>query len=78
MAIAIDKQAHAWWGWAIAATLFPVMGWMSVLVAGFMGAAKELWDKQGHGTPDIWDFAATAAGGIVGAAVCAALVAVHG
>lgn len=78
MAIAIDKQAHAWWGWSIAATLFPVMGWMSVLVAAAVGAAKEVWDKQGHGTPDWLDFIATLLGGALGAAVCAALVAVRG
>lgn len=78
MAIAIDKQAHAWWGWAIAATLFPVMGWMSVLMAASVGAAKELWDTSGHGTPDWLDFLATAIGGVIGAAVCAALVVAHG
>ena len=78
MAIAIDKQAHAWWGWAIAATVFPLMGWTSIIVAGAVGAAKELWDREGHGTPDWLDFIATLLGGALGTAVCAALVAVRG
>ena len=66
----IDKQAHFWWGWAIAATLYPIDLWFAILVAALMGAAKELWDAQGHGTPDAKDFAATALGGAVGAFCC--------
>ena len=66
----IDKQAHFWWGWAIAATLYPIDLWFAILVAALMGAAKELWDAQGHGTPDAKDFAATALGGAVGALCC--------
>ena len=54
------------------------MGWTSILVAGAVGAAKELWDRKGHGTPDWLDFIATLLGGALGTAVCAALVAVRG
>ena len=66
----IDKQAHFWWGWAIAATLYQVDLWFAILVAALMGAAKEIWDAHGHGTPDVKDFAATALGGAVGAVCC--------
>lgn len=66
----IDKQAHFWWGWAIAATLYPVSLWLGIFVAALVGAAKEFWDAQGHGTPDAKDFAATALGGAVGALCC--------
>lgn len=69
----IDKQAHFWWGWAIAATLYPIDLWFAILVAGLMGAAKEIWDAQGHGTPDVWDFVSTALGGVVGVLCCALL-----
>jgi len=73
MNIPIDKQAHFWWGWAIAATLYPVSLWLGIFVAALMGASKEFWDKQGHGTPDIYDFYATAFGGVVGTVVCLVL-----
>ena len=66
MNIPIDKQAHFWWGWAIAATLYSVIGLWALPVVMLMGAAKEYWDSKGHGTPDIYDFYATALGGIVG------------
>lgn len=70
---AIDKQAHFWWGWAIAATTVPVMGWGSIIVATLLGMAKEVWDKQGHGTPDKLDALATAVGGIAGAVIATVL-----
>jgi hypothetical protein len=70
---AIDKQAHFWWGWAIAATLYPIGLWFAILTAALVGAGKEVWDKRGHGTLDIWDFAATALGGVVGAFCCLVL-----
>ena len=69
----IDKQAHFWWGWAIAATLFPFGSWIAIFFAMLLGGIKELWDKQGHGTPDIYDFYATAFGGVVGTVVCLVL-----
>ena len=74
MKFPIDKQAHFWWGWAIAATCVPLgNAWFAVTVAALLGAAKEVWDKQsGKGTPDVCDSAATAAGGAVGAVLVAA------
>ena len=71
--VAMDKQAHFWWGWAIAATIYPHGLLIAVLIAAGMGAAKELWDREGHGTPDWLDFISTLGGGIVGALVCYAL-----
>lgn len=73
MKFPIDKQAHFWWGWAIAATFVPIGGALfAAAVAALLGAGKEIWDKRGRGTPDFYDFAATAAGGAVGALVTAA------
>jgi hypothetical protein len=69
----IDKQGHFWWGWAMAATLYPVNLWLGIFVSAVLGACKELWDAQGHGTPDKMDFAATALGGAVGAFFCVIL-----
>jgi hypothetical protein len=70
---AIDKQAHFWWGWAIAATCVPLGNVLfAAAVAALLGAGKEIWDKRRNGTPDFYDFAATAAGGAVGALVTAA------
>ena len=70
MKFAIDKQAHFWWGWAIAATLYPIGVWFAVFTAALVGAGKEVWDKRYGGTPDPKDFAATALGGAVGALCC--------
>jgi hypothetical protein len=74
----IDKQAHFWWGWAIAATLYPIGVWFAVLTAALVGAGKEVWDKRGHGTPDPKDFAATALGGAVGGLCCVVLKSISG
>lgn len=63
----IDKQAHFWWGWAIAATLCPVSIWLGIFAAVVVGALKEVWDTQGHGTPEVKDFLATTYGGATGA-----------
>lgn len=70
---AIDKQAHFWWGWAIAATLYPISLWFAIIVTAIIGASKEMRDSLGYGTPDVWDFVATALGGAVGALCCALL-----
>ena len=61
--IAIDKITHALAGAAIAAALLPfgvILAALAVLVAA---AGKEVWDAQGHGTPDRIDALATVAGG---------------
>lgn len=66
---AIDKQAHFWWGAFMASCTFPAIGFSGVMVAALIGLAKEYWDSKGHGTPDVYDFLATALGGLAGAVV---------
>lgn len=59
----IDKITHALAGAAIAAALLP-WGLLTALMAVILAAVgKELWDAQGHGTPDHIDALATVAGG---------------
>ena len=61
--IPIDKITHALAGAAIAATLLPwgvIPALLAVLVAA---VGKELWDAQGHGTPERIDALVTVAGG---------------
>lgn len=55
----LDKIAHTLAGAAIAAALLP-WGVIHVLV---VAVGKELWDAQGHGTPDHIDALVTVAGG---------------
>lgn len=64
--MALDKQAHFWAGAAIAASVALYLDPLAGLAAGVLaGAAKELRDRAGHGTSDIKDFFATAAGALV-------------
>ena len=59
----IDKIAHTLAGAAIAAALLP-LGVIPALLAVIAAAVgKELWDAQGHGTPDHIDALVTVAGG---------------
>lgn len=61
--IHIDKITHTLAGAAIAAALMPwgvIPALLAVLVAA---VGKELWDAQGHGTPDHIDALVTVAGG---------------
>jgi hypothetical protein len=59
----IDKQAHILAGAAIAAALLP-FGVIPALLAVVVAAVgKELWDAQGHGTPDHIDALVTVLGG---------------
>ena len=61
----LDKITHALAGAAIAAALLP-WGVIPALVAVVIAAVgKELWDAQGHGTPDRIDALATVAGGVI-------------
>ena len=63
--IPIDKITHTLAGAAIAAALMPwgiIPAVMAVVVAG---AGKEVWDAQGHGTPDSVDALVTVAGGVL-------------
>ena len=61
----IDKITHALAGASIAAALLPfgvILAALAVIVAA---VGKELWDAQGHGTPDHIDALVTVAGGVL-------------
>ena len=62
----LDKQAHFYFGaalcFAIGILIDPMWG---LVAAGLAGAAKEIWDRLGNGTPDWMDLAATVLGGVV-------------
>ena len=61
----LDKITHALAGAAIAAALLP-WGVVPALVAVVIAAVgKELWDAQGHGTPDRIDALVTVIGGVL-------------
>ena len=61
----LDKITHALAGAAIAAALLP-WGVIPALLAVIVAAVgKELWDAQGHGTPDRIDAMVTVAGGVL-------------
>ena len=63
--IPIDKIAHTLAGAAIAAALLP-FGLIPALLAIVAAAVgKELWDAQGHGTPDVYDALVTVIGGVL-------------
>lgn len=61
--LAPDKITHTLAGAAIAAAMLP-WGVIPALLAVVVAAVgKELWDAQGHGTPDRIDALATILGG---------------
>ena len=61
----LDKITHALAGAAIAAAMLP-WGVIPALLAVVIAAVgKELWDAQGHGTPDVYDALATVIGGVL-------------
>ena len=61
----LDKITHTLAGAAIAAALLP-WGVIPALLAVIVAAVvKELWDAQGHGTPDRIDALVTVAGGVL-------------
>ena len=68
----IDKLYHATAGAATSAVVFCITGnsWLGLAATVVAGAAKEYWDSRGHGTVDVWDFVATAAGGVVASLIC--------
>ena len=59
----LDKITHALAGAAIAAALLPLGVTPALLAIVIAAVGKELWDAQGHGTPDVYDAMATVAGG---------------
>lgn len=63
----MDKLKHIIAGSALSAlaiVLFQELGMRNFLIVALIGAAKEVvWDKMlGKGTPEFWDFMATALG----------------
>lgn len=61
----IDKQAHTLAGAAIAAALLPFGVILALLAVVVAAVGKELWDAQGHGTPDHIDALVTVIGGVL-------------
>ena len=61
----MDKLAHFLAGVAVAAFVFPFGLIPAIILTVIAGLAKELWDMEGHGTPEMADFLATVAGGLV-------------
>lgn len=63
--IALDKVTHTMAGAALAAALLP-WGVIPALLAVVVAAVgKEVWDAQGHGTPDHIDALVTVIGGVL-------------
>lgn len=61
----LDKITHTLAGAAIAAAMLP-WGVIPALLAVVVAAVgKELWDAQGHGTPDRIDALVTVIGGVL-------------
>ena len=61
----LDKVTHTLAGAAIAAALLP-FGVIPALLAVVVAAVgKEIWDAQGHGTPDNIDALVTVIGGVL-------------
>ena len=59
----LDKITHTLAGAAIAAALLPFGAIPALLAVLVAAVGKELWDAQGHGTPDRIDALVTLAGG---------------
>jgi len=70
-----DKANHFIYGALIYLVIGVVFGAVAGLTAAFLiGAAKEIYDKvSGKGCPDVLDFVATGAGGVLGY-LCTVLV----
>ena len=65
MTMPLDKITHTLAGAAIAAALLP-WGVIPALLAVVVAAVgKEVWDAQGHGTPDRIDALVTVIGGVL-------------
>ena len=60
--IPVDKAFHFLAGWAIAAT-FQSMPLLAAALVAAAAIGKEVWDKRGHGMPELADCLATLAGG---------------
>lgn len=65
MIVQLDKITHTLAGATIAAALLP-FGVIPALLAVLVAAVgKEVWDAQGHGTPDHIDALVTVIGGVL-------------
>jgi hypothetical protein len=60
-----DKLLHLLAGIATAAGVYPFGILWACLAVCLAAVGKELWDAQGHGTPDRIDALATVAGGVL-------------
>lgn len=63
--IATDKITHTLAGAAIAAALLPFGAILALLAVIVAAVGKEVWDAQGHGTPDRIDALVTCIGGVL-------------
>jgi hypothetical protein len=70
--IPLDKAFHFLVGWAVAAT-FQSMPLLAAALVATVAIGKEVWDKRGHGTPELADCLATLAGGVAALAFVALL-----
>ena len=64
MIMQLDKITHTLAGAAIAAALLPFGVIQALLAVVVAAVGKEIWDAQGHGTPDHIDALVTVAGGV--------------
>lgn len=63
--ISTDKITHTLAGASIAAALLPLGAFPAMLAVIVAAVGKELWDAQGHGTPDRIDALVTVIGGVI-------------
>jgi len=61
----LDKITHALAGAAIAAALLPWGVTPALMAVIVVAVGKEVWDAQGHGTPDHIDALVTVIGGVL-------------
>ncbi len=59
-----DKLLHLLAGFFVAALVYPLSIIAVIPAVVVVAGLKELRDALGHGTPDVWDFVATVAGGL--------------
>ena len=67
MNIPLDKQAHFLAGYAISLTVGLINPAIGLILSVVLGALKEWWWDKNHPlihTVDVWDFIATASGGV--------------
>jgi ABC-type xylose transport system permease subunit len=65
--LAYDKKLHIIAGLLVAVVSHSLTEslWVAFIASLVVGAAKEAYDATGRGTVDLWDFVATAAGGLL-------------